>query len=436
MGSGDKPHAMEIRRSYGSAILAGRASSGVHQAALMLMLFVGPWTEVSGNQTFPDAESYWAGPIEIDGDAEGHHPLTYDLAPRACAVCHPLQYLDWRDSLHARAVSPGFLAQLDAISQGERRRCFSCHVPPAERQEEWVARGLDAGPDLHGVDCASCHVRGRQRFGPRERSVSLHGVVAGADFFRESEFCAPCHQFGPNDTTVNGKPLENTLQEWSASRYAREGQTCQSCHMPDGSHRFAGIHDPPMTASALRVTAIRGLDGIAVELVNARAGHALPTYSVPRIRVRVSSPTRPPLDYTIQRRMDWDAEQGWRELSDTRLMPGEVLPLSYPLAERAAAEVVVWVDPDADYFERVYPAMMEMLAGEVSLEEWDLLQEARRRAGESSYQLLRLTCEPYLREPVPCRADGPSFRNAPIAAELENGPSPRGSADALREDSG
>lgn len=433
MGQGRtaKPFVMERVRAGRSVCPAERRLSAWRPAAVVVLLSAGPCPNGHGDQTFPDADSYWAAPIEIEGDTQNHHPLTHDLAPRSCATCHPLQYLDWRDSLHARAASPGFLAQLDALSQDERGSCLSCHVPSAERQEEWVARGLEARADIHGVDCASCHVRGQRRFGPRERLLSLHGAVEGTDFFRDSEFCAPCHQFGPNAIAVNGKPLENTLREWSASRYAREGQSCQSCHMSNGSHRFAGIHDPAMTASALRVTVIRGPDGVDVELVNRRAGHALPTYAVPRIRVRVSSPEGPPLDHSIQRRMDWDAQEGWREISDTRLMPDEVLQLVYPMPRHAPAEVILLVDPDADYFDRVYPALMKWLADEVSREEWELLQEASRRAGESSYTLLRAHCGPYAGESVPCIVSETADDTAPIEADLATRNQPRASADSL-----
>ncbi|MGD2083321.1 MAG: multiheme c-type cytochrome [Chromatiales bacterium] len=363
----------------------------------------GPWAYGVQGQGFPDAEAYWAAPLNIAGDARDHHPATRDLSPGACGACHPRQYADWRDSLHASAVSPGLLGQLGALSFEERRRCFACHVPPAERQSEWEIRGLDAAPALHGVDCAACHVRDQQRFGPRERPQTPHGVVKGAAFFRESDFCAPCHQFGPEAVAIDGKPLENTHAEWAQSRYAREGRTCQSCHMRDGSHRFAGIHDPAMTARALRVTAVRTAAGVDVEVANAGAGHALPTYSVPRVRIVVSAAGQDPLDYPIQRRMDWDPENGWRELADSRLLPGEQRVLSHSLASREAqAEVTVRVEPDADYFERVYPALLDMLAGEVPAEEIDLIEAARRRAGESPYVLLRLSCPAFAGETVPC----------------------------------
>jgi len=364
----------------------------------------------SARDLFEDARAYWASPVDVEGDAGDHHPMTRDLSAAACAPCHPQQYTEWRDSLHAQAVSPGLLGQLGALSRRERRSCLACHLPAASQQTIWEGDALEARAKLDGVDCAACHVRGQQRFGPRERATTPHGPVAGADFFRGSEFCAPCHQFGAEGVAVNGKPLENTYEEWRVSRYPVRGQTCQSCHMPGGSHRFAGIHDPVMTARALRVTAVRAPTGVEVELANEGAGHALPTYSVPRIRVQVSvagGAAPAALEHPIQRRMDWDAEQGWSERADTRLMPGQSTRLVQPLPASARAEVTVRVEPDADYYERVYPALLQTLAGEASAEELELLEEARRRAGESPYVLARISCGAWEGETAPCVPGAP-----------------------------
>jgi nitrate/TMAO reductase-like tetraheme cytochrome c subunit len=372
---------------------------------------IGSCTGAFGDQPFPDAGAYWAPPVEVEGDAAQHHPTTRDLSARACALCHPRQYEEWRGSLHAQAVSPGLLGQLGALSLREQRGCLACHVPAAEQQATWEARALEASAELHGVDCASCHVRGQQRFGPRARPATPHGPVAAQEFFRSSAFCAPCHQFGADGVAVNGKPLENTYAEWRGSRQAQEGKTCQTCHMPGGSHRFAGIHDPAMTAGGLRVTAVRAPDGVEVEVGNEGAGHALPTYPVPRIQVRVNAADGAGgtgLEHAIQRRMDWDAERGWRELADTRLMPGQSVTLAHPLPAAAAAEVTVEVEPDADYFDRVYPALLEALAGEASPEALELLQEARRRAGESPYVLMRMSCGTWSGQTAACVSAGPS----------------------------
>ncbi len=351
---------------------------------------------------FADADAYWAGPVVVEGEASGHHPLTRDLSPRACAVCHPRQHMEWRQSLHAGAVSPGLLGQLDALTYTERKGCFACHVPAAGQQLEWELEGLEGVAQLHGVDCAACHVRGQQRFGPRPRAATPHGAVAAPAFFRQSDFCAPCHQFGPDGLAVNGKPLQDTHGEWAASEHASAGRTCQSCHMPGGSHRFAGIHDPAMTARALGVRAVRTTAGVRVVLANVGAGHALPTYSVPRITVALSAPGRPVLEHVIGWQLDWDADTGWHERADSRLGPDEAVALEYPLDAAATAGLEIRVEPDADYFERVYPALVEALAEDIPAPSLALLHTARRRAGESPYVLLRMTCGPAAAQAAPC----------------------------------
>src|SRR2546426_5119071 len=43
--------------------------------------------------------------------------------------------------------------------------------------------------------------------------------------FLRSEFCQSCHQFTADGFALNGKLLENTYNEWKASRFAREGRS-------------------------------------------------------------------------------------------------------------------------------------------------------------------------------------------------------------------
>ena len=106
------------------------------------------------------------------------------------------------------------------------------------------------------MDCASCHLRQQQRFGPRALEITSHGPVKVLPLMRSSEFCSPCHQFGEAGILVNGTPLNNTFEEWRGSRYSQEGIQCQDCHMRANS-RFAGIHDPKMIREELKFTVVR-----------------------------------------------------------------------------------------------------------------------------------------------------------------------------------
>jgi putative hemolysin len=356
---------------------------------------------------------YWRLPIPLQGDIPADYlRTTADLSASACAQCHPEQYRPWREARHARATSAGLLGQLGVLDHEERQHCLRCHAPRAEQQEAWENAQSSVPHDLGGVDCASCHVREHQRYGPRDVASTPHGRVQKRDLFRESAFCAPCHQFGEEGLSVKGKPLENTYAEWRASRYAQEGKSCQTCHMKDGRHAFAGIHDPEMTRMGLEMAADRVAEGVRLRVWNAGAGHALPTYITPRIRVLLHDPAQnglPLREYAIQRRMSWDIDAGWSEVSDTRLLPDQVVELAHPLGPRQTMIVSIIVDPDADYHERIYPDLLKIFAEQLTPSERSLLEAARSESGQSSYVLYCVECGPWRGVDAPCARRPPEF---------------------------
>ena len=325
-------------------------------------------------------EAHWKRPLAPQGSVP-----EASLDPRSCADCHPAQYEGWRGSHHARAMSPGVLGQLADLDAGAREAhqgCLRCHAPLAE-QAEALATALAAGEDLadggadrrdafhHGLSCAGCHVRGGHVYGPPRRDGSgsapdprrPHGGWQSSAAFQDALFCAACHQFMPDQLALNGKPLENTYEEWKASAYSGQGTTCQSCHMPARQHLWRGIHDPDMTRSGvtLRASAPR-MDGgtVAAELSlrNTGTGHYFPTYVTPRIVVEgVQQDARGmPLagtrqSHVIARQVKLDLSE---ELADTRLAPGEEVVFKYRQHAQPAAralELRVTVEPDAFYTE-------------------------------------------------------------------------------------
>jgi hypothetical protein len=344
-------------------------------------------------------DDYWKLPVPAQGKPpESHHPLTRNLEADNCGLCHQDKLRQWRESLHARAMSKGVAGQLNFTSRSNVEACLACHTPRSEQRALWDKEGASALTRLHGIDCAGCHVRGYQRFGPRDVKETPHGPIKTLPLFKRSEFCIKCHQFPKGEGTVlNGKPLENTYNEWLASPYAKSGQTCQSCHMPDGKHEFKGIHDPEMTRRGLAVRVIRTAQGMHVRATNAGAGHALPTYGTPRITIRSETvidgePRRS--DFIIQRRVDWNPKTGWRELSDTRLLPGQSLNLNLPLAKDKGARVRVFVQPDQDYHERVYPMLLSAPIN-LSKEDRAMLEAARDAGIGNEYTLYSFECGPW-----------------------------------------
>ena len=207
----------------------------------------------------------------------GSPPSRRHSRPRRAATCHPAQLADWRTSLHARADGPRRrgTARGDVHERARRsaraatratrrsrssgRSCSRCR-PRAESRIRCALRA-------QGLVCAACHVRAHERFGPPRRDGSLansapretlpHGGVTRTPAFLASEFCRGCHQFTSNGFALNGKLLENTHEEWKASRFAREGVQCQDCHMPERRHLWRGIHDPEMVRSGVTITARR-----------------------------------------------------------------------------------------------------------------------------------------------------------------------------------
>jgi len=295
---------------------------------------------------------YWKTPVPPQGG---------ELSSVSCAACHTAQFADWSGARHAIAMSPGVRAQMN--DQPElSAMCATCHTP---LEEQWTDPYLSAD----GVGCAGCHARGSQRFGPPPlettiaplvaRYPSPHGAVNTRDFFESADFCAGCHQFAEgNAPKVNGAFLQNTIVEWRASRAAREGKTCQTCHMPGRRHLFRGIHDPETVRSGVRWTFDARAAGDRVEsrltLTNTETGHAFPTYIVPEVWMRIQMVNRygagPVVaERLIARRVAFERGE-WREIADTRLDQDETATLDYtgtiPPGTVAVVGTVV-VRPDA-----------------------------------------------------------------------------------------
>ena len=257
-------------------------------------------------------------------------------------------------AVHAKSMGPGISGQLAEMIKSEpagARSCFTCHAPLAE-QAPLIrgGEGLVPNPDLdthlqsQGVVCASCHVRGHQRFGPPRRDGTVasrapreslpHNGLTRTTAFLRSEFCASCHQFAPNGLALNGKLLENTFEEWRASPAARRGRQCQDCHMPDRRHLWRGIHDPEMVKSGVQIKLVTGRARYRpgekltarLTITSTGVGHDFPTYVTPRVLVRAQlldaagEPVPGSLEErAIGREVPLDLS---REIADTRIPAG------------------------------------------------------------------------------------------------------------------
>jgi hypothetical protein len=348
-------------------------------------------------------EMHWRRAIPPQGQAPAHFSsIERSLQPEACGACHPVQFGDWQASLHSKSMGPGVAGQLVEMARRE---------PIAEQRPELVnARGAVANPDFdnalraRGVICASCHVRGHEHLGPPRRDGSTarraprdtlphNGVTRTAAFFR-AEFCASCHQFGADGLSLNGKPLENTYEEWRRSPAARRGLQCQNCHMPGRRHLWRGIHDADMVRSGVEITVradrarYRAGDSMRATLTIAtpRVGHAFPTYVTPQVLVRaelVDAQGQPVTgsveERVIARQVPLDLSH---EISDTRIPPGGRFTLDYSRRLEAVGlklRVTVTVLLD-EFYTRFFEVLLAAGTGEGEAQIREALEATRRSA--------------------------------------------------------
>lgn len=256
-----------------------------------------------------------------------------------CANCHADTTLpQWRKDAHSTAATnPLLLTMYNGTDMRGRAQvfpgykldfpnsagnCATCHAPAQAHANPW---GTDLnrieGVARHGVFCDVCHkveevelhpqggypgvLSLKFRRPPAGEQVfygPFDDVIAGPDtyapVFKSSRFCASCHS-----AKFWGVPIYSEYDEWLASPYAKEGKTCQSCHMaPDGkathfvppekggirrdpktiaAHDNPGVRDREFLSQAIKleITAVRrgGAIEATVQLVNEKAGHHFPT---------------------------------------------------------------------------------------------------------------------------------------------------------------
>jgi hypothetical protein len=267
-----------------------------------------------------------------------------------CMVAHP----QWQSNAHANsATNPRFFSVYNGtgldgaiVSEpgykldfpGTAGNCANCHAPTA------VVNGIAtpisdtttitgttsadmnevSGVDLEGSFCEFCHKIGEVYLDPVTglpyddrpgvlstrlyRSPPGHVLWFGPfddvarrvtylELEKQSQLCAPCHQF-----SFYGTPIYESFREWLESPYPAQGIECQTCHMaPTGVDYFVFpekgglIRDPDLIASHLQPGAsdvellqntvnmtvaaqqAPGSVQVTVTITNTDAGHHVPT---------------------------------------------------------------------------------------------------------------------------------------------------------------
>lgn len=191
-----------------------------------------------------------------------------------CATCHPQHYEEWSVSAHAYAqMSPVFNAMHGTILQLTNGTngdfCIRCHTPVGMNlgEPEFMSN-IDRHPtSREGITCIVCHrlknaygkVSGRLAivegdiFDPVYGSIgdeilkevtdensefsvntergksgrSIHTDAKQLNQLTTSAFCGACHDVN----LVNGFRLEEAFSEYKSTDAAKNGTTCQDCHM-------------------------------------------------------------------------------------------------------------------------------------------------------------------------------------------------------------
>jgi nitrate/TMAO reductase-like tetraheme cytochrome c subunit len=182
------------------------------------------------------------------------------VSAQVCKNCHPRHFEDWRISSHSYGqISPIFIEFAKIINQKTSGTigtfCTRCHSPIGMilKEPSGTPLHLQRKISLEGVTCSVCHRipknHGRSRGelviekGPLEDTFygpfdKIKPIPLGRDkkktheamklpFIQKAEFCGQCHDV----TAPDGFRLEDLFTEYKNSPAAREGTTCQDCHM-------------------------------------------------------------------------------------------------------------------------------------------------------------------------------------------------------------
>ena len=386
---------------------------------LVTLMFTWLLSPANGGDNTDPVDSFlakhWQHPLTPQGKVPQHwSQFDQPLAPQTCGQCHPAQFNDWKTSRHGMAMGPGIMAQLvsyAADADSLNSNCLRCHAPLAEQSQSLAdalgnrndEQPLNTGLHDQGLLCAGCHVRNFTWFGPPRRDGSFpdnvqagqfpHQAWTASDAFEDSRICSSCHQFPENGYALNGKLLENTYNEWLASRYATESVSCQSCHMPDRRHVWRGIHDKDMVASGITISTSTPV--IENQVVNARltvensgTGHYFPTYVTPRVIITIAQGNQAgeaieetTIEHVIAREVPLNIRS---ETFDTRIAPGQKSTFEYQETLIPEAENLMFqirVEPDA-FYERFYA---NRLASNVQDPAQSMYQQALQEAQASAF---------------------------------------------------
>lgn len=268
----------------------------ITRVALVLAVLLVPGALVAAGKQSPasaiaDPKAAGGAPkadaTAVDPHADVFRQTQYPSASQ-CAACHKQIYDEWAISSHAySAISPMFHKfdqRINDLASGTVNTfCVRCHMSVGTTLGEPRELPLwkRATVSREGVTCITCHrineefwkVNGERRIVPGDIHQPVYGPIGGEGVARvitekdkyhvttdgkgsgmkihqkgikfenlsDSTFCVSCHQVA----VFPGIALEVVWNQYRASPAAKQGITCQQCHMSTDPGKNSGFSEGP-----------------------------------------------------------------------------------------------------------------------------------------------------------------------------------------------
>ncbi|MBK7976963.1 MAG: hypothetical protein IPK07_28120 [Deltaproteobacteria bacterium] len=225
-----------------------------------------------------------------------------DASVCATSGCHTSLVEQWEQSTHRFAGSNSFFhAAVEQLAASGRRAlvpiCQGCHDPVGSLFHPQGAEGVPPRDwaSSRGVTCKTCHLITSVDHGRGNGAWTLHAEIpypvtaadpgfaprwagfiradlrlhfrnyANARLFESAEYCTACHR-SVVPAAISGRGpvvLSDRYASWSASRYARDGVTCMSCHMREWTRDERGVRFPDHRMPGLNADLVRTASAVA-----------------------------------------------------------------------------------------------------------------------------------------------------------------------------
>lgn len=259
-----------------------------------------PRQEPSIHKETSDSKETEAPPSTLYIEDTPHlHSGIQDLNPSTCQACHPVEFLDWKESTHALATSSQayrktYISVASRLKEEGIKHCSACHVPQAVIENRLSHDGVikPDSPEAMGISCSACHSKDTN-VGLKLLEPTLPEIPPKPLSPREPQLCYFCHnQELPLVSILNSdlkfdESAGNPYAEWLESQFSKEGESYKSCLDCHGSAGNGTLHRWPrnkveLIKSAYTIKVLepqKHEDGwrIGYSFVNSGAGHSLPT---------------------------------------------------------------------------------------------------------------------------------------------------------------